>query len=112
MINPKPEAKPVATANEDDKNEEESAEDEEEEGDEDEPPRKRVRRGRAILADSDDSDDDDDNDDDDKPLVKGSSDSKAVRVADSEEIPDSWIRPVVAQTRAGRAVKRPTRRTR
>ena len=59
------------------------------------------------MADSDDDDDDDE--DDDKPLVKGSSDSKAVRVADDEE---TWTRPVVAQTRAGRAVKRPTRRTR
>lgn len=96
MINPKPEAKRVAIANEDDKNEEE-------EGDEDEPARKRVRRGRAILADSDD--------DDDKPLVKGSSDSEAVKVADEEEISDSWTRPVVAQTRAGRATKRLTRYT-
>jgi len=77
-----------------------------------------VRRGRAILADSDDDnendddgedDDDDDDDDYDKPLVKGSSNPKAVKMVDEEEIPDSWTRPVVAQTRAGRATKRPTR---
>lgn len=59
--------------------------------------------------------DDNDEDDNNKPLakvIKGSSNSRAGKVADEEEIPDSWTRPVFAQTRGGRAVKRSIRYTR